>query len=125
MNRELKFKRYYQHDETGRITYILWGNINNNDESVTDFSVFKSPSTISRWHPIADCQFIEMKDIKNEDIYEGDIMMLQDIICAINFLDGAFQMRTNNNQGRSDAVQSRLKYFKKIGNIYENPELLK
>lgn len=69
-------------------------------------------------------QFTGLYDINRKEIYEGDIVKLEDVICPITWDDGGFQMITNINQGKSAAIQNRLKYFEIIGNIYETPELL-
>ena len=61
---------------------------------------------------------------KGKEIYEGDIIALDDISCPITWDDGSFQMITNYNQGKSIAVQERVKAFKIIGKIHDNPELL-
>lgn len=69
-------------------------------------------------------QYTGLKDREGNEIYEGDIVKLDDIICPITWSDGGFQMITNEQQGKSAAIQDRLKYFEIVGNIYENPELL-
>jgi uncharacterized phage protein (TIGR01671 family) len=69
-------------------------------------------------------QYTGLIDKNGRKIFEGDIVSLNDVVCPITFEDGAFQMVTDEQQGRSVAVQQRLKRFEIIGNIYDNPELL-
>jgi hypothetical protein len=39
-------------------------------------------------------------------------------VTLITWQDGGFQMITSENQGKSSAVQDRLKRFEVIGNIH-------
>ena len=70
-------------------------------------------------------EYTGLKDKNGKEIYEGDILILDEIIVPITWDDGGFQMITNNNQGKSAMIQNRVKRFEVIGNIHENPELLK
>ena len=77
-----------------------------------------------------------LKDSKGVEIYEGDILdRKDDILCIVTFEDGKFgwnirYKRPELNQrqdyfGRSYACQEEASKLEIIGNIYENPELLK
>jgi len=70
-------------------------------------------------------QFTGLKDKNDKEIYEEDIVKCDDIIVAVTWKDAAFHVITNESQGSSVFVQDRAKRFEVIGNIYENPELLK
>lgn len=69
-------------------------------------------------------QYTGLVDKTGKEVYEGDIIKLGDVVCCITWDDGAFQMVTNKQQGKSCAVQDRVKRFEIIGNIYQNPELV-
>jgi uncharacterized phage protein (TIGR01671 family) len=69
-------------------------------------------------------QYTGLKDKNGKEIYESDLLSLDDIVVEITFNNGGFQMIMNKNQGSSVAVQERVKNFEVIGNIYQNPELI-
>lgn len=76
-----------------------------------------------------DCDVILMqctglRDKHGDLIYENDILELDDIIVEVTWHDGGFQMITSSSQGRSPAIQERVKNFTIIGNRYEKPGLL-
>ena len=132
MEREIKFKRVFQHEETGVIITTEWGRINVNNISVYDFSSFKSPSTMSRYYPIADVQFTGFCDKNNEEIYEGDIVKFIDRVTIPNKPEecitevfwwdvmACFALKNTHTEFNFTIVDE----MEVIGNIYENPELL-
>lgn len=69
-------------------------------------------------------QFTGLKDKNGKEVYEGDIINLEDVICPVTWDDGGFQMITSKNQGKSALIQDRVRHFEVIGNIHENPELI-
>lgn len=71
-------------------------------------------------------QFTGLKDSKNCDIYEGDILEFKDgFVSEIIWGEesAAFLMKSNNG-GRAFLNQDYILNFEVIGNIFENPELL-
>ena len=75
-------------------------------------------------------QFTGLLDKKGKEIYEGDICQLGDSRIYVEFSHGAFWFMYNNNDGFTyDWAISNNQWDDKdieiIGNIFENPELLK
>ena len=65
-----------------------------------------------------------LKDKNGVLIFEGDIVICDDVTADVTWFDGSFHILTDDCQSRSPLLQMRSKYFEVIGNIYENPELL-
>ena len=120
MNREIKFRAWDIINQEMLKPYDVNGN-------AKDLAWF-----FSQYHE-SECsgnnmmlmQYTGLKDRNGKEIYEGDILRLEDIVCPVTWNDGSFQMITSQNQGKSPAIQDRVKAFEVIGNIYENPELIK
>ena len=70
------------------------------------------------------CQFTGLIDRHGNDIYNHDIIRLDNEHYPISYFDGSFQMNNTPDQLRSPAIQDRTKRFIVAGNIYENPNLL-
>ena len=78
--------------------------------------------------PIKIMQYIGLKDRKNNKIYEGDIIKLGNI--EIGFSNHKVQWNQENCSWKLSTfggrlIESRIKIYEIIGNIYENSELLK
>jgi hypothetical protein len=78
------------------------------------------------WHELTPMQFIGIKDCQGKDIYEGDLCktVSMDIVEVVwNNTDSAFELKLKNKGLMGIAgINSTIEV---IGNIYENPELLK
>jgi len=75
-------------------------------------------------------QFTGLKDKNGKDVYEGDLLgsvCLNTSItdCEIIFKGGCFSVRQLGGEGWIDFAASYCERYEVIGNIYENPELLK
>ena len=66
-------------------------------------------------------QYTGLKDSKGVEIYEGDIIKyLSSYYGIVKFYNGSFVRGNDNGYADIDGENSEV-----IGNIYENPELLK
>lgn len=118
MNRELKFRYTYQHQETGRIMSKCY--------TLTDIeqgNVFVS----SHWTLIARDQYTGLADNNNNDIFEGDILRHATSkypLGSIEFHDGSFVARWKGGKSFGVLYQRLCRHFTIISNKYEHPELI-
>ena len=69
-------------------------------------------------------QFTGLKDVKGKDIYEGDILENRKYRSIVKFASGKFIADVVGTINRFDLI-GETHGSKAIGNVYENPELLK
>ena len=126
MNREIKFKRYHFDSEKKVIKVTQWGKITKSYRIYEHSELsFTAPSNVASADTFIDCQFTGLKDFKEKEIYEDDICKTEHGICQIIFKDGGFVYLISKNETFCPAYNWHIEELEVIGNIFENPELLK
>jgi len=122
--RENKFKYYWQHDETGTITSKIFSLIEIESGMIDAWN-----NKLSRYgEPFKRVRYTGLKDKNSVEIYESDIVKLIGTIGAtttIEFIDGAFYVVGYGLVSDWISEGGEWNNIEKLGNIWENPELLK
>ena len=113
MNREIKFRGFQK-------SWIYGG-----------ISIFQNEATIFDINCVANSayevdiksvgQFTGLKDVENNEIFEGDIVLGYNNPHVVTFADGAFYLTAKNSSVRLSRTCGALQI---IGNIFQNPDLL-
>lgn len=122
-NREIKFQRVlvgFTESNDGKIEMREWG-------PYGDDASFKGPAQISGYKFVCDRQYTGLKDTNGKEIYEGDVLQsVNKHTWLVSWNDNhACFMVTNlvDKHVVSEVIDNDNSLV--IGNIYENPELLK
>lgn len=109
---EIKFRQFVN----GKFHY--WGLVSE--------GVFCGTARYEDGYPYSQ-QFTGLRDKNGKEIYEGDILAWgEDEIITIELKDGSFGFNDNSEyKGGFGLLDGVNNYSKVIGNIYENPELIK
>ena len=71
-------------------------------------------------------QFTSLHDCDGKEIFEGDILDFNGLTVEVRFVRGVFAFLANGNIDEELCGDCRTDLFAKvIGNVYENPDILK
>ena len=71
-------------------------------------------------------QFTGLYDCEGNEIFEGDILDFNGLTVEVRFLRGVFSLLVNGKLYYQLGVDCRTDLFAKvIGNVYENPDIMK
>lgn len=70
-------------------------------------------------------QYIGINDQNNKEIYDGDILKIQENLYVVHWNEEAAGWYLRSNQRTEQCTKSICKQSFIIGNIYEKPELIK
>lgn len=125
MNREIKFRAW---DNVDKMMYVnLQNGIHFEDGSVYAFQDFIDNKG---YHEFNLMQFTGLQDKNGKDIYEGDLISEEgskpyEVVWQYHSVQWIMQYTGEGRTYRHMAYDYAQQQYEVIGNIYENPELLK
>jgi len=134
--REIKFRAWDKwNSKMANVVEIRW--VRNGDEikkAIVQIDVDQDTNKAIMLKDLELMQFTGLKDKNGKEIYEGDVIQWEEQedwstnvykkTAEVKFVDGAFRTHTEftSNENNLGIVAT---WGEVIGNIYENPELLK
>ena len=127
-NRPIKFRAYLKDiNKMVEVNEINW--YENSDDKGNISSIRYAGETKYAHHyfefdpnDVVLMQYTGYKDMKDREVYEGDIVRYYDDIYEVKWMWAGFYI--HSLQDGFDELATNENFVEVIGNIYENPELL-